>query len=1055
MGNGASNPTGAVVKSTPHARASSIPPAPTSRTQKVLVNAAPRASADDFRSRSAITEASVNRRARAQNPEARSASLQQLAVRRRQGTPETHGTGRSTRYEEDALLAFTRNADPISLRVLELVQQVDAVPKENPVEKLRLLRDCYPLLESVPKDRFDQLAVTVYQKEGDIYYQQEDTDSAKSTYSRAIMLAERRVARQGTDMYMVLKRYVLAMVGLARIWYHHERDHEGFTFVDHKHPKVPAVDGGDTATDRGSSMSSLENSLISDGGSVFSLNEAILKSMAPRPPRRQTGPLFQRVKMHAPHVAKMSQFNREDEFVLHSRMTRELVASPCELLLLRCCEVVQIGHNSQSELLIPAQIELAQIYEDLELYSRALLLVRRCVGILCSVFDYDHPWVVQLMQRAARLGELLEEQTRNDMATKIQSTWKMYRAVQQLENALGHPVRRHQWVPRKYRMTPDIDFLRDYVKDMPANGFVGSGADDTAGHDDLGDGDAASGLQATEGGVAEREQQAMVPRTAPGDKTDWGRAEPHRPGALVGYAPTQNTQGGDAFMTVVRNATVVGTTQDSQTDTLVEHTEYGDVLTVRTTTVTKTITEDLVDSDDDVTDEESSEYEEPEATPLLLRTLSPDLQQQHGTMDNRSPPLMPTQRQYQPTPPPPPPPPPPAASQREEKEAHFQPRNYGSLATQRRPPVHKAKRTEAAGQPTQEEDEPPRTSRQFVMASPRPQQHELGMHPIPDQSACHAPGHPPAPPASTQQRHLLVESPPLHSHNPAAPPPERMGGSTDARKCPYSPNDTPSLVPRVSNSREAPVLEQQSWNSEGPPSHLYSASEEDELAGQGDELGEAIPRWDSKRPSSERSRSHVPGRRQNSSREQFPHLVQPHAVHHAEASEYPVFLPHYNRRGSNGSNRPGPVMQPQVPKTQSSIGSQSYQSELPVYPSTQSSGHPPVLPNAVPQARMTKKTTNYRIIKTRRVRTYAREPRSTDSTDGEITRSSSGSVHIEGDVSSADWEEDSASVGGSGSHVEGLEEMQANAAKRGHTTAKNGSTLPPTKPPVKATRCGK
>jgi tetratricopeptide (TPR) repeat protein len=590
--------------SRPHSAAAGAP-----RKQRVLANQAPRRSANSFRSPAATKAAEASRQDASRSAEAKSLALQRVAAQRRTEVNP---------LEEDAIRAFTRNADPTSLRVLQLIQQADGVPQSNPAEKLRVLRQCYPLLEEVPKERFDQLAVTVYQQEGDIYYQQMDIQNAKDTFSRAITLAEKRVARQDTDMYMVLKRYVLAMIGMARIWYDHERDHQGFRFVDHKHPKVPAADGNNS-DDGNSSLSSLESSLSSDGGSVFSLNEAILRSMAPRPPRRQTGPLFKRLKLKAPHTLKNAQYDREDEFVLHSRMTRELVASPCELLLLRCCEVVQIGHNAQSELLIPPQIELAQIYEDLALYSRALLLVRRCLGILCSVYDYDHPWVIQLMQRADRLKALHDEQLRNEMATKIQATWKMHKAMQALADALGHPVKRHQWIPRKYRTTPDLDYLGDFVGDLPEDQPLGE-----------------ESVPPTEGddNMADPRTWQVVPQPAPVPEAPLSSDRPRRdtsydsaesqppypgaelqppyPGALVRYTPTEHREGGDTFTTMVSNANVVGTTQDTQTDTNVQHTDFGDLLTVRTTTVTKTITEDLAHSDDNDEEDEEEEEEEPE-----------------------------------------------------------------------------------------------------------------------------------------------------------------------------------------------------------------------------------------------------------------------------------------------------------------------------------------------------------------------------------------------------------------------------------------------------------
>ncbi|CBZ23321.1 conserved hypothetical protein [Leishmania mexicana MHOM/GT/2001/U1103] len=1103
----------------------------------MLVNAAPRASATNFRSPAAITAASVNRQARSQSPEAKSASLQKAALQRRQRIPGTNGNGSAggTRVrghvgtEEDLLLAFTRNADPISLRVLELVQQADAVPPDSPSEKLRLLQECYPLLERVPNDRFDQLAVTVYQKEGDVYYQQEDIDNAKNTYSRAITLAEKRVARQDADMYMVLKRYVLAMVGMARIWYDHERDHQGFTFVDHKHPKVQAVDGSDTAHDANSSMSSLESSMTSGGGSIFSLNDAILKSMAPRPPRRQTGPLFQRVKMRAPHVTQSSQRNREDEFVLHSRMTRELVASPCELLLLRCCEVVQIGHNSQSELLIPAQIELAQMYEDLALYSRALLLVRRCVGILCSAYDYDHPWVVHLMHRADRLEGQLEEQMRHNMATKIQATWKMHRAMQHLEDMLGHPVRRHQRIPRKYRAMPDLDFLREYVGDMPADELLGDDADDGVYGGPGGD-DGHYGHQTAEGSVAEPEQWTVVPPSVPAQERGPHSADPRHPAgapgarqerkppynatALVRYAPNEHAERGDTFTTMVPNATVVGTTQDTQTDTGVHHTEYGDVLTVRTTTVTKTITEDLVDSAEDDTDEEPFEDEGQPAAPLHVGAPTPQQRQQqprHATHPTHPPqpapapypsdddadeydeerecswaertPTEPQQQQPQLQTRPPP--------MRREQPTQVQPYGHPVTTQTRRTPPHANKQTEAAWPLRhEEEEEPPQTSRQPATASPHSQRHETATQCNPGRGAHRAPAHQPPPSASVRQRQPPVPSPlPPSWHRCASV--SRPAGGSEADSALYPSDNTPLIGVCAAESPENPLPERPPPKAERPRVHLHNSREsenafddrpsrsaqrgaplqqpappahrsgaaleapldnyEDGNAPYQEEArSEVIAGSDAQPSSSAPSRPYMPDVRHNSRRELFRDLVEPNTACQTESNGCPAFLPPLGYRRSSGRssqsssmprtssesgqlvphalshNGSHPPKQQKAPiqlydqRHQRGSDGQGQQSCMPMYLTTPANAYPLALPQAAQQPRTVKTTRDYKIIKTRRVRTYTRVPVS-NITDSENTSSRSVSVSIGESMSSARWEADSASVSGS-THVEYVEE---------------------------------
>ncbi|ESL07874.1 hypothetical protein TRSC58_04433 [Trypanosoma rangeli SC58] len=280
---------------------------------------------------------------------------------------------------EEEIQNTSKEADSATLHILNAVKEADMLPDNKASLKLQLLRGCYPFLEQVPPHRFDHLAVLVYQKEGDVYFSQGDVEGSKTTYSRAIQIAETRVARGEKEIYMVLKRYVLAMVGMARLWYAQERDTTGFTFAGKDLPLMTSRE------DSINSLNSLESSVLSDT-SVFSLNQAILKSMAPKSPRRRAGPAVNVIQLLRPVTMKMN-FTAEDDFVLRSKMTRELRASPCELLLLRCIEVVEIGHRRQSELLIPALIELAQIYEDLRSLQSLPFVVRPLPWYLSVVYD--------------------------------------------------------------------------------------------------------------------------------------------------------------------------------------------------------------------------------------------------------------------------------------------------------------------------------------------------------------------------------------------------------------------------------------------------------------------------------------------------------------------------------------------------------------------------------------------------------------------------------------------------------------------------------------------
>ncbi|ORC85395.1 uncharacterized protein TM35_000351390 [Trypanosoma theileri] len=529
------------------------------------------------------------------------------------------------------------DTDPATLHILNAVKEADNLPDEKATMKLQLLRSCYPYLEQVPPRRFDHLAVLVYQKEGDVYFTQGDVESAKTTYSRAIQIAETRVARGEKEIYMVLKRYVLAMVGMARIWYEQERKTTGFTFAK-KDLEI------DVSLDESmASISSCESSILSDT-SIFSLNQEILKSMAPKAPRRRVGPAVNVVRLLRPTILK-THYTAEDDFVLRSQMARELKASPCELLLLRCIEVVEIGHRRQSELLIPALIELAQIYEDLALYNRSLLLVRRCLGILSVVYDYDHPWIIQLRRRADYLMECMDEKLKDGMATKIQATWKMYKAMCQLEEKLGRPVTRHVLIPKSYQNSnAGPDFLKDFVNDLP-EGTVLYGTGDA-------DGPLGEALREINGSMQDRSDKTPSPiNSSPKNSreptpdlrdqrtpsslrrsTHMGKGssptgmnieETRDPAISAVYPAVKHGDQPSVNTMFIPNARVVSTVQDTLTDTQMQDTEYGGVLTIRTTTVTRTITEQEVGSDEESSFDEEEEVIE-EREPMDERELMRD-----------------------------------------------------------------------------------------------------------------------------------------------------------------------------------------------------------------------------------------------------------------------------------------------------------------------------------------------------------------------------------------------------------------------------------------------
>lgn len=137
-----------------------------------------------------------------------------------------------------------------------------------------------------------------------------------------------------------------------------------------------------------------------------------------------------------------------------------------EMVLLRCIETIEEGHNRRSDLLIDPLILLAEIYKKFEMYSRAELLVRRCSGILIVQYGHDHP---QLIETKRILDDLVEKKERVASVTaarKIQSTWRMYTAMVQLGKRLGKErVKRHTFSERRTPSPPN-DYLSKLKEEM-------------------------------------------------------------------------------------------------------------------------------------------------------------------------------------------------------------------------------------------------------------------------------------------------------------------------------------------------------------------------------------------------------------------------------------------------------------------------------------------------------------------------------------------------------------------------------------------------------------
>ena len=138
-----------------------------------------------------------------------------------------------------------------------------------------------------------------------------------------------------------------------------------------------------------------------------------------------------------------------------------------EIVLLRCIETIEEGHNRRSDLLIDPLMQLASLYESLGLYSRAELLVRRCIGILIVQYGHDHPRLVESNANLERLVKLKESAAEEVAAVNIQKTFRMHRAMNELEKKLHRQVKRHARLEENRTPTPPTDFLSQLVGDDP------------------------------------------------------------------------------------------------------------------------------------------------------------------------------------------------------------------------------------------------------------------------------------------------------------------------------------------------------------------------------------------------------------------------------------------------------------------------------------------------------------------------------------------------------------------------------------------------------------
>lgn len=159
-----------------------------------------------------------------------------------------------------------------------------------------------------------------------------------------------------------------------------------------------------------------------------------------------------------------------------SKQLRE--TGKAELVLLRCIETIEEGHNRRSDLLVDPLMMLARLYEDLKLFSRAELLVRRVSGILIVTYGHEHPLIAETKRCLESLVVKKEAALDNDAAVTIQSIFRMRREMRALEGKLGRPAKRHVLQVKGQRSpTPTSDFLTQLAAESV--GELGDGSEES------------------------------------------------------------------------------------------------------------------------------------------------------------------------------------------------------------------------------------------------------------------------------------------------------------------------------------------------------------------------------------------------------------------------------------------------------------------------------------------------------------------------------------------------------------------------------------------------
>jgi hypothetical protein len=293
------------------------------------------------------------------------------------------------------------------LRVGELVHDGDVASQKKPGSGHKYLDEAIEHLPKIDDADRDNYSILVYSRHGRQFYAEGDLRHAIQSYQTAINLAEVKIAQRCPGLYLMLQRYAECMTDIARIW-------------------IRSSKGYDARRASGAVSIHVENRV-----SIMDINSP-------------TSP----VVTH-PSIRR----KRRDE-------------ATAEIVLLRCIETIEQGHNRRSDLLVEPLMLLASLYESLELHSRAELLVRRCIGILIVQFGHDHP---RLNESNAILENLVEKKAaknREKAAVKIHATWKMFVEMRKLQSKLGRQVTRHilSEDPRR-TPTPPPDYLAQVVGD--------------------------------------------------------------------------------------------------------------------------------------------------------------------------------------------------------------------------------------------------------------------------------------------------------------------------------------------------------------------------------------------------------------------------------------------------------------------------------------------------------------------------------------------------------------------------------------------------------------